>query len=388
MPEKDQLPETIAKMRINGQHFHSITANGPRFEVLIIDQQKLPFQINMKKLKTFNDCFRAIAEMEVRGAPLIGVTAAYGIWLGLKEFCHDQPIDSYLSQLCEKMKTARPTAINLAYAVDRLHLALKCHVNYEVLPEQAFRLAEALKAEEISASEAIGVHGCQLIEKVYEKKKGQTVNILTHCNAGWLACIDWGTALAPVYKAHQKGIPVHVWVDETRPRNQGSKLTAFELHHEGVPHTVIDDNTGGHLMQHGMVDLVLVGSDRTSRTGDVCNKIGTYLKALAAADNNIPFYVALPLSSIDLSIRDGLNEIPIEIRHPDEVLFADGEEGKTRLVPHECTAANYGFDVTPARLVAALITEKGVIEPNEEAITAAFSATTSRISSDKQNIFD
>jgi len=246
---------------------------------------------------------------------------------------------------------------------------LKEETNIEKMVSIALTKASELKQFEIDNCNAIGEYGLKLIEEIIAKKPGQTINILTHCNAGWLACIDWGTALAPIYKAHQKGITVHVWVDETRPRNQGSKLTAFELQQEGVSHTVIPDNTGGHLMQHGMVDLVLVGSDRTTRTGDVCNKIGTYLKALAAYDNQIPFYVALPSSSIDLTISDGLTEIPIEERNCDEVRFMEGKGGKTQVVPNGSPVANYGFDVTPARLVTGLITEKGICGANEREIS-------------------
>ena len=238
--------------------------------------------------------------------------------------------------------------------------------------EIAFKTAGRLKEQEIDFCNRIGEHGLTIIKEISEKKNGEPVNILTHCNAGWLACIDWGTALAPVYKAHRKGIAVHIWVDETRPRNQGSKLTAYELQQEGVPHTVIPDNTGGHLMQHGMVDMVLVGSDRTTRKGDVCNKTGTYLKALAASDNNIPFYAALPSSSIDMNISDGLNEIPIEERSADEVKFMEGKGGKVQVVPDNSPVANYGFDVTPARLITGLITEKGICGANENELVSLF----------------
>jgi methylthioribose-1-phosphate isomerase len=356
-------------MRINGQHFHTIWADNNHHEtVKVIDQQKLPFELSIKNLKTFNDAFSAISDMTVRGAPLIGVTAAFGIYLGLLNFKNEKPLDRYLNELCEKMKTARPTAVNLAYAVDAMISALKDVPNIESMVSVSLKKAEELKQFEIDNCNAIGEHGLTLIEEIAKRKPGQTVNILTHCNAGWLACIDWGTALAPVYKAHHEGIPIHVWVDETRPRNQGSKLTAFELQQEGVPHTVIPDNTGGHLMQHGMVDMVLVGSDRTTRSGDVCNKIGTYLKALAAHDNGVPFYVALPSSSIDPSISDGLTEIPIEQRNADEVKFMEGKGGKVQVVPDGSQLANYGFDVTPARLITGLITEKGICGANEKEI--------------------
>jgi len=356
-------------MNINGQQFHTIWADKSHPEIIkVIDQQKLPWEFSIQSLKTFNDAFIAIKEMTVRGAPLIGVTASFGIYLGLKSFSGEEPLVEFISGLCTTMKTARPTAINLAFAVDRMKLALENANDIEVARKIAFKEAEELKQFEIECSSKIGDHGLVLIEEISQKKNGETVNILTHCNAGWLACIDWGTALAPIYKAHKKGIPVHVWVDETRPRNQGSKLTAYELQQEGVPHTVIADNTGGHLMQHQMVDIVLVGSDRTTQTGDVCNKIGTYLKALAAKDNNIPFYVALPSSSFDLTISEGLTEIQIEERGGDEVKFIEGKKGKVQIIPDGSPVANYGFDVTPARLITGLITEKGICEANREEI--------------------
>ncbi|MBN2805131.1 MAG: S-methyl-5-thioribose-1-phosphate isomerase [Prolixibacteraceae bacterium] len=360
-------------MQINGQHFHTIWAESPNSDsIKIIDQNQLPFHFRLKTLKTFGDAFSAIRDMEVRGAPLIGVTAAYGLFLALCGPDETELTEARLKTFCDEMKTARPTAINLAWAVDEMYKTLKGISNIETAKSMAFQKAEALKQQEIEASSNIGDHGLKLIEALSAKKNGDMVNILTHCNAGWLACIDWGTATAPIYKAHHRGIKIHVWVDETRPRNQGSKLTAFELKQEGVPHTVNPDNTGGHLMQHGMVDLVLVGSDRTTRTGDVCNKIGTYLKALAAYDNNIPFYVALPSSSFDLSLNNGLSEIPIEERNADEVRYIEGKEGKVQLVPDGSPVANYGFDVTPARLVSGLITEKGICQANESAINELF----------------
>jgi methylthioribose-1-phosphate isomerase len=357
-------------MDINGQHFHTIWAEANnRDKIRVIDQQKLPFEFCIKTLKTFDDAKNAISKMTVRGAPLIGVTAAYGIYLGLLGFKNEKPLPAYLQMLCDNMKTARPTAVNLAYSVDAINLHLKNETDVKRMTNMAFNKAEELKQQEIDFCNAIGEHGLPLIEQIAMQKPGKPVNILTHCNAGWLACIDWGTALAPVYKAQLKGIPVHVWVDETRPRNQGSRLTAFELQQQGVPFTVIPDNTGGHLMQHGKVDLVLVGSDRTTRTGDVCNKIGTYLKALAAFDNGIPFYAALPSSSFDFSIANGLTEIPVEERNPEEVQFIKGKGGKVQVTPDDCPVANYGFDVTPARLVTGLITEKGICRATENEIS-------------------
>lgn len=365
-------------MVINGQQFHTIWLDVNKPEVVkVIDQTKLPFEFNIKSLSTFDDAYLAIKEMVVRGAPLIGVTAAYGIYLSLFEF-EGEHLEEYLAQKCEDMKTARPTAVNLAFAVDEMSSEIEklkvAHGNFEIglLKDVLLNKANMLKQSEIDYCSAIGDFGLDLIEEISKKKGGETVNILTHCNAGWLACVDWGTATAPLYKAHQNGIDIHVWVDETRPRNQGSKLTAFELGQVGVKHTVIPDNTGGHLMQHGMVDLVIVGSDRTTRTGDVCNKIGTYLKALAAHDNKVPFYVALPSSSIDFNLQDGIAEIPIEQREGDEVKFMEGKEGKTQIVPNGSPVANYGFDVTPARLVTGIITEKGICEANEQAILNLF----------------
>lgn len=356
-------------MRINGQEFQTIWVDDRNSErIKIIDQQKLPYQFSIKTLNTFQDAFDAIKDMTVRGAPLIGVTAAYGIYLALIEFDGREDFGKYLKQKATEMKTARPTAVNLAFAVDEMLKALSEATTVEEARNFAFVKANELKQLEIDYCNAIGDSGLPLIEAISKKKNGEPVNILTHCNAGWLACIDWGTALAPIYKAHQEGIKVHVWVDETRPRNQGSKLTAYELLQEGIPHTVIPDNTGGHLMQHGQVDMVIVGSDRTTRTGDVCNKIGTYLKALAANDNNIPFYVALPSSSIDFSLKDGLKEIEIEERNGDEVRFMEGNDKKVELVPKGSSVANYGFDVTPARLITSLITEKGICKAEENDI--------------------
>ncbi|MFA9388395.1 MAG: S-methyl-5-thioribose-1-phosphate isomerase [Prolixibacteraceae bacterium] len=360
-------------MIINGQHFQTIWVDGNNSErIKIINQQKLPFELKIQTLKTFQEAFNAIKEMTVRGAPLIGVTAAYGIYLALVEFNGHTDLQEYLTKKCMEMKTARPTAVNLAYAVQEMQFALSQASDLATAKQIALKKANELKAQEIEHCIAIGDFGMSLIETISAKKNGEPVNILTHCNAGWLACIDWGTALAPIYKAHHKGIAVHIWVDETRPRNQGSKLTAYELHQEGVPHTVIPDNTGGHLMQHGKVDMVLVGSDRTTRIGDVCNKIGTYLKALAAHDNHIPFYVALPSSSIDFHLKDGIQEIEIEERNGDEVRFMEGKGGKTQIIQNESPVANFGFDVTPARLVTALITEKGICKANESAIRNMF----------------
>jgi len=342
--------------------------------VQVIDQRKLPFQFEIFELKTVEDVFYSIQEMVVRGAPLIGVTAAYGIYLANLNF-EDGDFEKYISEKAEYLKLSRPTAVNLAYAVDEMVKFVFSNKSDSELVQKVLQMATSLKEKEIGFSNRIGEFGLKIIEEIYQKKK-QTVNILTHCNAGWLACIDWGTATAPIYKAHHKGIPVHVWVDETRPRNQGARLTAFELGGEGVPHTVIPDNTGGHLMQHGMVDLVIVGSDRTTATGDVANKIGTYLKALAAKDNNIPFYVALPSSTFDFTLEDGLTGIPIEQRDATEVSEIEGwtENGVQTvwLIPEKSKVVNYGFDITPARLVTGLITERGICKANRESILELF----------------
>ncbi|SHF44364.1 methylthioribose-1-phosphate isomerase [Mariniphaga anaerophila] len=362
-------------MQINGKPYHTIWLNEADSSVVqVIDQRKLPFVFEILDLKTPEDCFCAIRDMAVRGAPLIGVTAAYGMYLALLNF-RGSSLEEYLDEKATYLKTARPTAVNLAFAVDEMLKFMKLNIGHPRLKEISLKKATELKVREIEFSEKIGEFGLKLIEDMYERKQAP-VNILTHCNAGWLACIDWGTATAPVYKAHHKGIPVHVWADETRPRNQGARLTAFELGEEGVPHTVIADNTGGHLMQHNMVDLVIVGSDRTTVTGDVANKIGTYLKALAAKDNGVPFYVALPSSTFDWQLKNGVLEIPIEERDPDEVTLIEGWNGESiqpvRLTPEKSRAANFGFDVTPARLVTGLITERGICRANEESILQLF----------------
>jgi len=362
-------------VKIHGKHYQTIWLKEVNPEVVqVIDQRKLPFQFEIFELNTVEDVFYAIKEMVVRGAPLIGVTAAYGIYLAILNFDGDD-FETYISEKAKYLKSSRPTAVNLAFAVDEM-LTFVFRNQYDLeLVQKVLQKANDLKEKEIEFSNKIGEFGLEIIDKIYQQKK-QTVNILTHCNAGWLACIDWGTATAPIYKAHQKGIPVHVWVDETRPRNQGARLTAFELGEEGVPHTVIPDNTGGHLMQHGMVDLVIVGSDRTTATGDVANKIGTYLKALAAKDNDIPFYVALPSSTFDFEMSDGVKEIPIEQRDSAEVSEIEGwtENGfqTVRLISGKSEAANFGFDVTPARLVTGLITERGICKANKVSILKLF----------------
>ncbi|MBU8893575.1 MAG: S-methyl-5-thioribose-1-phosphate isomerase [Bacteroidales bacterium] len=360
-------------MKISGKHYHTIweKENDPK-TVQIIDQRLLPFEFKIQDLKTIQDSFTAIKEMWVRGAPLIGVTAAYGMYLGLLSLKENANLKNQIIDHAKYLESSRPTAVNLKFALDLVLEKISCAKSIKEKTELAFETANKLKADEIENCRLIGENGFPLIEKISAAKRGETVNILTHCNAGWLACVDYGTATAPIYLAHEKGIKIHVWVDETRPRNQGARLTAYELEQEGIPHTVIADNTGGLLMQKGMVDMVIVGSDRTSANGDVANKIGTYLKALAATDNNIPFYVALPLSTIDWNINDGIKEIPIEQRSEDEVKYIEGWHDnkitQVRLMPENSPVANYGFDVTPAKYVTALITEKGVCETNEEEI--------------------
>jgi methylthioribose-1-phosphate isomerase len=351
-------------MLINGKPFRTIW-----FEnniVKIIDQTKLPHQFIIKDLKTVENSINAIKSMEVRGAPLIGATAAYGLVLSIIE----SKEQSFLKKSSEELINSRPTAINLKWAVDRMMKKLSGINSNEIL-KIALEEAKAIVEEDVNFCKNIGLNGLKIIEEIAKKKK-DTVNILTHCNAGWLATIDWGTATSPIYHAHKKGIKVHVWVDETRPRNQGANLTSYELNEEGIHNTIIADNTGGILMQRGQVDMCIVGTDRTLSTGDVCNKIGTYLKALAAKDNNVPFYVALPSSTIDWKIKDFKN-IPIEERDPTELSYVEGLDKDNKLqkvliYPKKSKAMNLAFDVTPAKLVTGLITEKGVCEASENGL--------------------
>ncbi len=364
-------------MNINGSHYETIwLKDGDNSVVQIIDQRFLPFKFLIHDLKTADDVFFAIKDMYVRGAPLIGAAAGLGVYLALLNFKGNTDLNKYIDETAGFLKSSRPTAINLAYAVDRMTLAIKAGTNIQSKTEIAYNTAIEIVNEERQNCINIGQYGLPVIEEIAKRKKNKTVNILTHCNAGWLACIDYGTATAPIYMAHDKGIDVHVWVDETRPRNQGSKLTAWELLQHGVPCTIITDNAGGHLMQHDMVDLVIVGCDRASVNGDVANKVGTYLKALAANDNNVPFYVALPSSSFDWTIHDGVKEIPIEERDADEIKriqgMKEGELTEILITDKESKAANYGFDVTPARLITGLITEKGICKPGKNSISELF----------------
>jgi methylthioribose-1-phosphate isomerase len=359
-------------MKIDGQDTRSIWLDSDNQSVGIIDQTLLPHRFVKARLASLADAARAIATMQVRGAPLIGATAAYGVWLALREDASDDNLD----RACAALLATRPTAINLKWALDEMGAAVRNRPRPE-RAEAALRRANAIAEEDIAINQAIGRHGLKLIEAVAAKKKGERVNVLTHCNAGWLATVDWGTATAPIYMAHDNGLAVHVFADETRPRNQGASLTAWELGKHGVPHTVIPDNTGGHLMQHGLVDMVIVGTDRVTAQGDVCNKIGTYLKALAAKDNGVPFYVALPSPTIDFTLSDGVTEIPIEQRGAEEQSTmtgrtADGRIETVQIVPDGSAVANYAFDVTPARLVTGLITERGVLKASREGLRAAF----------------
>lgn len=359
-------------MDVNGIPYRSIWLAEDGRQVEIIDQTRLPHEFIVVKLDTLEDAAVAIRDMLVRGAPLIGATAAYGFCLGLAEKAND----STLKKIEEKLIACRPTAVNLRWAVQRMLTVLTPLQEQERL-QAAYAEAAAICEQDVAANAALGRHGAALLKAIWEKKgKSGPVNILTHCNAGWLATVDWGTALSPIFRAHQDGIPVHVWVDETRPRNQGAHLTAWELVSAGIDHHLIVDNAGGHLMQHSQVDICIVGTDRTAASGDVCNKIGTYLKALAAFDNKIPFYVALPGSTIDWEVMDGVGDIPIEERGQDEVLVVQGtHEGLVegvRIAPIATQAANPAFDVTPARLVTGLITERGVCPASNEGLLSLY----------------
>ncbi len=355
-------------MKIEGKEYQTIWFENE--VVKIIDQTKLPHQFVIKELKTVKEAINAIKIMEVRGAPLIGATAAYGLVLAILEN-NDQ---SFLKKSAEHLIGSRPTAINLKWAVDRMMKKLS-GVNSEKILDIALSEAKEICEEDIKFCENIGLNGLKIIEEIYKKKK-DTVNILTHCNAGWLATINWGTATSPIYHAHKKGIPVHVWADETRPRNQGANLTSYELNEEGIKNTIISDNTGGILMQRGQVDMCIVGTDRTLSNGDVCNKVGTYLKALAAKDNNVPFYVALPSSTIDWKIKNS-KDIPIEERSSDELskiegIDEDGKVKKVQIYPNKSKAMNLAFDVTPAKYITGLITEKGICEASEKGLKNLF----------------
>jgi methylthioribose-1-phosphate isomerase len=360
-------------MKVDGRHFRSIWLEPDGVTVGAIDQRRLPHEFIVSRLTNADEAADAIRSMLVRGAPLIGATTAYGVALAMRADSSDVALD----QAYKLLIATRPTAINLKWALDEMMRLLR-PLPPSARVEAAYARAREIADEDVAINRDIGKHGLELIRAIAATKKpGEPVNVLTHCNAGWLATVDWGTATSPIYQAHEDGIAVHVWVDETRPRNQGASLTAWELGHHGVRHTVIADNTGGHLMQHRMVDLAIVGTDRVTANGDVCNKIGTYLKALAAHDNGVPFYVALPSPTIDFSIDDGVKQIPIEQRSALEVTdmtgrTADGRIETVRIVPDGSPAANYAFDVTPARLVTGLVTERGVLPADRAALASAF----------------
>jgi len=342
----------------------------------VIDQRLLPHTVSVLNLKTADDVIMAIRDMVVRGAPLIGVTAAYGVYLSVMNSKTQDNPENYLKQECSRIKSSRPTAVNLVWAVDRMLERLSGIKTLSSRIEAARQEAEIITETEVENCRRIGIHGLSLLQRIADEKPGKPLQVLTHCNAGWLACVEHGTATAPIYAAFEAGMDIHVWVDETRPLNQGARLTAWELGQRGVRHTVITDNAGGHLMQHGMVDMVIVGSDRATRTGDIANKIGTYLKALAARDNNVPFYVALPSSTFDWNLTNGLLDIPIEVRNSDEVRYVQGLANNTLsrilIPPEDSPAANYAFDVTPARLITGLITERGICRSDEADILRLF----------------
>jgi methylthioribose-1-phosphate isomerase len=359
-------------MKIHGRHYRTIWVAADGWSVEVIDQTKLPFAFVTARLANVDEAAQAIRAMVVRGAPLIGATAAYGVCMALREDASDEALERAYDLL---FKT-RPTAINLKWALDEMMAAVRNQPK-SARVQAAYSRAAKLCDEDVATNEAIGRQGLKLIAAIAERKPNKTVNVLTHCNAGWLACVDWGTALAPIYMAHDKGIPIHVWVDETRPRNQGGSLTAYELGAHGVKHSILADNAGGHYMQHGEVDMCIVGTDRTTASGDVANKIGTYLKALAAHDNKVPFYVALPSSTIDWTISDGVKEIEIEERSGREITHVQGRTAGGEVLTVELTAPgsparNPGFDVTPARLVTGLIPERGVAPATREGLRALY----------------
>ena len=363
-------------MKVDGRDIRTIWLDKHEKIVKIIDQRKLPHELAIVDLKTVDDAIKAIKDMYVRGAPLIGVTGAYAVYLAALNAPNGQIGAEYLQQEARRIKSARPTAVNLAWGVEKVLSEILTLSDPAKKIDAARNISAAITELEVENCRKIGEHGLSLIEQISHQKEGKTVHILTHCNAGWLACIEYGTATAPIYAAFDKGIDIHVWVDETRPLNQGTRLTAWELGKHGVNHTIITDNAGGHLMQHAMVDMVIVGTDRTTATGDVANKIGTYLKALAAWDNNVPFYVALPSSTFDWNLKDGIKDIPIEQRDPDEIKYVHGldQDGSTSVLicPQNSKAANFAFDVTPAKLVTGFITERGICKATEEDIRRLF----------------
>ncbi len=365
------------EMKVGSKNYRTIWLNEANDKVVCaIDQRYLPHEFVIENMSTLEEVCVSIKDMHIRGAGLIGATAGYGMYIATQEAKRKKNGEAYLQEAAKKLKATRPTAVNLEWAVNRQLQAIAKVKTIEEKIYVAKQTAQLIADEDADHCKQIGEHGVKLIAAISKKKKGETVNILTHCNAGWLAFVDYGSATAPMYEAQKRGIKIHVWVDETRPRNQGASLTAWELLQQGVPHTVIADNTGGHLMQHGMVDLVITGADRVTSAGDAANKIGTYLKALAAKDNDVPFYVALPSSTFDWKISDGVKEIEIEERNADEVKYMQGWcDGKIKTIlvtPMESNAVNYGFDVTPARLITGLITERGISKANKKSIQELF----------------
>jgi methylthioribose-1-phosphate isomerase len=373
-------------MKVDDRQMRPIWFDEASQTVQVIDQRRLPHELSIMDLSTVDQVIMALKEMVVRGAPLVGVTGAFGVMIAMRTAADE----AMFVQECRRIRDARPTAVNLAWAVDRVLAKVMQAQGTDARLEAARQEAATIAEQEVDNCRHIGEHGAELVARISRVKDGEPVNILTHCNAGWLACVEWGTATAPVYVAHEQGHNVHVWVDETRPLNQGARLTAWELEKAGIAHTVITDNTGGHLMQRGMVDIVIVGSDRSTYTGDVANKIGTYLKALAAKDNGIPFYVALPSSTFDWQIQDGLRQIPIEERNPDEVRFVQGQTltgiDHVLVTPVKSRAANYAFDVTPARLVTGFITERGICDANKAAVLELFPEKRKTLDSSNQQI--
>jgi methylthioribose-1-phosphate isomerase len=359
-------------MKIGGRHYQTIWLADDGWSVEIIDQTRLPHIFATARLSSLEDAARAIRTMQVRGAPLIGVAAAYGLCLALRDDASDEALDQAITHLAAQ----RPTAVNLRWALEEMQAAVR-NLPRDARVEAAYERATRMAREDVATNRAIGENGLDLLKRLLaQKKPGARLNVLTHCNAGWLATVDWGTATAPIYHAHDMGLPIHVWVDETRPRNQGAALTAFELGAHGVPHTIIADNAGGHLMQRGEVDIVIVGADRVAANGDAANKIGTYLKALAARDTGVPFYVAMPHSTIDWSLENGA-DIPIEERSADEVLnmtgrTATGEIATVQIAPDGSPAANPAFDITPSRLITGLITERGVAAASAEGLLSLY----------------
>lgn len=365
-------------MKVDEKNYRTVWLKKEDQKVIcIIDQRYLPHKFVIEELHSTNEVAVAIKDMHIRGAGLIGATAGYGMYLAALEASENKSFDDHLEYSAQLLRYTRPTAVNLEWAINR---QLKVIASVQSIEEKivlAKKTAIAIADEDADHCRNIGLHGVKIIEEISKRKNGETVNILTHCNAGWLAFVDHGSATAPIYEAFSRGIKIHIWVDETRPRNQGASLTAWEFLNQGVPHTIIADNTGGHLMQHGLVDMVITGADRVTRAGDAANKIGTYLKALAAKDNKIPFYIALPSSTFDWKISDGIKQIQIEERNSDEVKYitglCEGEIKKILITPENSIAANYGFDVTPARLITGLITERGICMANEKEIINLFS---------------